>query len=261
MVEFKGSVVMKKIFIVVFVLIGTLTLRANADVVYKDVDKFRRYNPDGKKYEFVKDYLTGLHYLKLNLQRKNEFRKREKGGYQDSHYVKGYIDNLKMNNVNLRVARNLIRKYRTPENGLILQVQDFFTKACNEQIAINNDERKLFEKLYTAHLEGLFDDFDKEGFLKKQVPINSRRKESKKILLEASLLIGKVLVSDRMDRFGDLSFLGITQKQKENLLLKIDEFYGDGFEGELREGQTFLEASISAIREILEDRSFQLLDD
>ena len=39
---------------------------------YVDVEKFKQFNPDGHKYEFVQDFLVSLSYLKINVQRNED---------------------------------------------------------------------------------------------------------------------------------------------------------------------------------------------
>lgn len=228
---------------------------------YDDISNVKKYNPDGWKYEFVKNYLVSLTYLNQNAHRRQDSPSLNPDAPQDTEIIGILMDNLILDNVNLRIARNLLKRYYTPQNGLILKTADLFIKVCNEQIEFNNRERAHFAELYDMQIDGDLTGFDNDVFLKRNQSLAEERKASLKKLLEASMLIGKVLVSDEADSFGELVMLGITDEEREKLLDKLDKFQGEEFEGVVRDGQTFLQGSVAAIREVLEDVSWDTLDE
>ena len=230
------------------------------DLLYTDSEKFREHNPDVGKYDFVKDYLNSLSYLKTNEKRDREVTAKSSGALEKIENVQALIDNLIMDNANLRVARNYLKKYKGSPNGLVLKVTDLFIKACEDQIEFNNQERGLFESLRQFLDKDDFKNFDKDKFLEDQKSLSDDKREALKGLLEASLLVNKILISENPDEFGEYVNLGITQKERQKLLKKIHEFDGGDYQGELREGQTFLQGSVSVIREILEDKNLAAFD-
>lgn len=251
---------MKKILpLMVFVFLLSIPF-AGGDLLYTDAEKFREHNPDVGKYDFVKDYLNSLSYLKTNEKRDREVTVKSSGALEKIENVKALIDNLIMDNANLRVARNYLKKYKRSPNGLILKVTDLFIKVSDEQIEFNNQERGLFESLHQFLESDDFKNFNKDKFLEDQKYLSDVKRESLKGLLEASLLVNKILISENPDEFGEYVNLGITKKERQKLLKKINEFEGGDYQGDLREGQTFLQGSVSVIREILEDKSWAALD-
>jgi len=74
-----------------------------------------------------------------------------------------------------------------------------------------------------------------------------------KNLLKSSILVSRLLVSDKVNRYGEYAYLGVTDKQRKRLVEKLNEFDGKEYVGDLREGQSFLEGSIAVIRETLND--------
>ncbi len=245
-------------FLTIFLLLYFYTPTIFAQV--RDIQQFQKYNPDGKKYEFVKNYLVSLTYLKKNAERSQnppEFSREE---FEKGEFFKAFMDDLLRDNVDLRIARNFLKKYRTSGNGLILKTTDLFTQVCDGQIEINNRERAYVEKVYQAQINGGLESVNKKRFMQNLVGLSMERRESLKKLLEASMLINKILVSNKADDYGEFITLGVTEGQRESLLQRLDEFYEDGFQGELRQGQTFLQGSVAVIREVLGDDSWDTLE-
>jgi len=216
-----------------------------------DTEAFIENNPDGNKFKFAKVYITASKYIYKNALKKEVLEQFKKDSSFDKISLKNSVDALVKENINLRVARNLMDVYKKPENLLMLKVADVFGKFCEEQIAINDKERALLTKVYSIEGELNPNSFNVGAFLDRLAGLKSERRESSRKLVEASVLVTKVLVSDQTDYHGDLTLLGITNSQRRYLLDRLDEFEGENFRGEIRQGQTYFEAGISSIREIL----------
>lgn len=231
----------------------------------EDTPEFIKNNPDGQKYDFVRNYLIALNYINLNETRKSKHNFLKYEGTKEEK-IDQYVRELTRDNVNIRTARNLMKRYFSVNNPLMVKVTDIFYVVCDEQTKLNDEEINLMKNgvpekaVYTPN--NLPDkNKNPQGLLNKQIELSNRRKDSLQKLLEASVLVSKVLVSSQADGEGDLVVLGVNDEQRKKLLLKMDEFYGAEFEGKMREGQSYLEASVVAIREILEDYSWGTLDD
>lgn len=256
------SIKLKIFFIALFYLTPMIfpCLSFSAEEMLGNSRKFKEQNPDWNKYEFARDYLTSLEYLKSNSDRYEEMRTFAAKQEREKRLIL-LRDEMIQNNVNLRVARNYLKKYRTQvNNGLMLKVSDIFTKVCDELIGLNNQERKLLEDMYSSQAKGKLDQVMMEAFENDQRKIYAAKKESLKNLLQASILVAKVLVSNKENYYGEFDRLGITQEQRYKLLDKINQFNEDQYKGDLRMGQSFLEGSVVAIREVLEDYNYETND-
>lgn len=259
---------MKIIFIILFLILFVVRPPVEAydvehflgrQATYQDIQRFQEYNPDGYKYQFVKDYLLGLGYWWQNVRRKQGVISLFLEELENTQRIQEEINQLTMDNMNLRIARNYVEKYRHPDNGLMLKVVDLFQATCNEQIQLNQEEKQSWQKLREA-LSGKKDQTLRAQEVEHQEMIAQRRKDSMLHLLEASMLLNKVLISSDPDALGQFSRLGISAEERQKLLYKIDEFYEEGFQGGVRPGQSVLQGSISVIREVLEDPQWDVLD-
>ncbi len=248
------------LFLLFFSIFSSNIAYSKSLYVDPQVLKYQEYNPDGKKYEFVRSYINGLSYIyKNNIQ--NEANNELSFEYLEnaSNLIK-LRDNLVMNNINLRIARNFVKKYNTSENGLILKVTDAFVKLCDGLIEINEKNKVFYNSLYEKSLESSSHWLDRKEIVDWQQSVNTQRKELLMSLLESSMLVTKVLVSSETDGYGELSYLALTNNQRYNLLMLLDGFQGEEYQGELREGQSFLGGSIAVIREVLENNNYTVLD-
>lgn len=249
---------MKKIFLTVL-LISLFITSAGAINLYQDMREFIEYNPDGQKYEFVKDYISSLGYFKVNARRTNNAAYVTSEGKTDKEKIETVVKSLILDNANLRVARNLLRTYELSDNGLILKVRIMFYHVCDDLIEINTKERQYFEDLLKNNV-GDFSTELRKKIADFQLGVALQRKEISKSLLETSILVSQVLISNVADYGGEFFYLGITDAERVKLLDKLYDLDQGENQGGIQEGQTFLGASIAAIREILEDDSWDTLD-
>ncbi|MBF0531841.1 MAG: hypothetical protein HQL23_01965 [Candidatus Omnitrophica bacterium] len=249
---------MKNLFFLLLFL--TLMARPASATFLSEVDKVRQFNPDGKKYEFCKDYLNGLSYLANNESAVRLRLSADMQGKSEAEKGKKALASLVQENVNLRVAKNTLKKYLTADNGLMIKVAHIFMQVCDAQIALNSKEHELDEGYLKNGTGPAAKNFDwkKQKSLREQ--LLAERRESMKGLLEASLLAQKILISDKPDRLGQLVNLGITAGQREKLIFKIKELFGRDTPAHLQEGQSFLKGSVAAILEILEDQTWGTIE-
>ena len=244
-----------RIFLIILCLLVGISSTAFADDLYTNPDKFKEFNPDGQKFQFARDYISSLSYLYANQQRDQKIRETSLEVKNKADRLKILKDNLSSQNVNLRVARNLLKRYKVSDNGLILKVVDLFTKVCDGLIEMNEKEKTLLDEIDQPQGEGPSEAVASR-FLREQKQLWLQRKETSKKLLKCSVLLTKLLVSQKEDRFGELVNLGITSSERKRLLEQIKSFSGEKFKGKLRQGQSFLEGSITSIRQVLEDPSW-----
>lgn len=256
---------LKVLFNILFVCVGALCFLGgapdlSADPLYDDPEQFIINNPDGRKYEFVRSYLNALLYFKENEDRENELPVIDIQNLKKSPSVKPIIDGLKRDNVNLRIARNLIDNFDAQNNALIIKVGNIFQKVTDDLIEYNRYDQALYAKIFEIQNSQNFEDFKVDRFLEAQELLAAQRRESWKELMEASMLINVVLVSTEQDYYGEFYRLGITAAEREKLLFKLQDFDGTGFSGKIEEGQTFLQGSVNIIKSILENSSWETLE-
>jgi len=216
--------------------------------------QFQKNNPDGQKYEFVRDYISSLSYLRSNLGRDDQlFQSKEQPAF-DRELIQARIGSLVQNNVNMRIARNLLEKYRNSTNGLILKTTDLFTTTSNQFITLNNEERQLLQAMVKDQKEEIPKD-SFQRYVKSWQDLSSQRKTLLLSIVESSLLVTKVLISEKPDRDGQLTRLGVTWEEREKLVEKLNQYFKETDDLGMQEGQTYLEASVANLREVLEDHS------
>ncbi len=228
--------------------------------IYQNPTEFKKYNPDGEKYSFVKSFITSLNYFHIIAERQRS-QPIEKAYEDDVDKIGDIMDNLYFDNTDLRVARNLIEKHLRSNNALIIRATDLVIKACDELIDLNSKDYNSWAELYNAKFIVEMESFDKSRFFSLQNEFAEQKKAALEKLLQAALTVTHILISDKPDTAGQMTLLAVTQAEREKLMERIDSYFGEDVEQGLRSGQTYLKASISAINEVLGDKEKKTFDE
>ena len=130
---------------------------------------------------------------------------------------------------------------------------DVFISTCDRLIDVNRQERQLWQVFYKARKEKKENITEEEkAFIVKQKILNSQRQEISKSFVEASLLMTYVMQSENV--YLDKPYqLVLSGDERQKLVKKLDEFAKDNIDWGIKSGQSAIQASVAAIREILED--------
>lgn len=242
---------MKSFFLLVLMLCLGLFWPCSPALAESKVS-FKVMNPDGRKFEFMRSYLSALSYLKSIDMRwdKRSPKKLHKGN--EIAIIQTSLQYLVKDNGDLRIAKNYMEKYLNAPNPLMRKVADLVVVSTKNEIEINNKEKSLWEdwlelKRYMKATP------DKERiFVRRQAAYAQMRKDNDKLMIEASVLAGKVVMSQyNDDERGRL--LAITKSERTQLLEKLNSFAKNDLDWGLKPGQRTVIASIAVIREVLED--------
>lgn len=223
-------------------------------------DAFSAHNPDINKYEFARSYISALKYMKDIDDRwaKNEPKKLF-ADQKDKMIVASFND-LALDSSDLRIVKNYLKKYLISHNLLMRKIADIVVVATSRGIAINDEEKLLWQKWYALNAAGQATRAKEIDFVKTQYSFEVRRKDQDKQIVQASVLLTKLLMSDK-NKDGKGHLLAITAQQRQKLLDKLDTFGSDELDWGIKKGQSTLEASIAVIRQILEDSIWISLDE
>lgn len=249
---------MKSKLITIACLLNLIIVNNAGAQLYKaDFEQFKKNNADGEKYNFVKDYLLALDAIEKNEEKFEKWTDYlGKGNKELTEDIKSYIDYLQQSNIHFRLAKNLLNKYKKSENTLIIKSVMLFNEACNGVAQSNNDERKLLSVYYEQIVADIDRELNQTKLFEEQQRIAYQRKEAFKMILESSLYVKKILISNVPNRYGEFVRLGVTETERKQLIDKLNTFFGTNGQAGMAVGQNILEASVAEIREILEDYSW-----
>jgi len=242
-----------------FILILMLTVGAASSAQAETMAPFKKYNPDGMKYEFARSYIASLAYLNSVDQRWKKTDSIKKKSSQEK-FIAWNIERLIYDNMDIRVAKNYMTKYFQDKNLLMRKVVDTYVYTCDQLVDVNRQERDVWESakllLDREELNGSVE----KKFLADQERIAGRRKEAMQGVVAASVLMTKVILSEDTKEKDTKKRLAISGEQREKLIDKLDSYAKDNMDWSLKPGQTFVEAAEASVREVLED-SFYLSAD
>jgi hypothetical protein len=215
-------------------------------------NEFHQNNPDIKKYEFARSYITALSYMKAIDNRWKENAPKKLFAKNKEKMILATLNDLALDSADLRIIKNYLAPYLLSPNMLIRKVADKVVVAISRQIAVNNEQKLLWQRWYDLNKAGQATRAKEIDFVKAQHALELQRKEADKVIIEASIFVTKVLISAQ-NKDSQGRRLAITAHQRQKLLDKLDSFGKDNLDWGLKPGQRTLEASIAVIREVLED--------
>ena len=74
-------------------------------------DEFAKNNPDIKKYEFSRSYITSLSYMKDIYERWNKNAPKKLFANQKDKMIKATLNDLALDNSDLRIIKNYLLKW------------------------------------------------------------------------------------------------------------------------------------------------------
>lgn len=213
--------------------------------------EFKTNNPDRGKYEFAVSYIAALGYFNTIERRWKKSPNRKFPG-NDVALMRSYVEYLIKDNADIRIAKNYLIKYLQSPNALIRKTSDMFIAACQRLIAINDKEKEIWDQWYAVKSNNMGNKANERAFIKAQQELSYLRKSANNSIVEASVLLVKVLKSERnKDERGRI--LALTNKERDKLIKNLDAYAKDMLEWGLKPGQGHVEASVGVLREILED--------
>ncbi len=218
----------------------------------------KKYSPDGRKYEFTRDFISGLGYFKLVSDRHIKEGANAKYYTNRRDMITAFADNLFLDNTDLRIARNYVRKYTQTNNAFINKATEMYINVCISIIAINLEERKLLKDFNANKRIEEVTNREWNQFLLQQKDLSLKRKDALANLLGAAMIVGKALVSERIDEEGFSTFLSLTVRQKRDLISKINRISKEDIASGVQSGQSYVEASLAAILQPISDPRFSL---
>ena len=224
-------------------------------------NEFKNNNPDGNKYEFTRSYISALSNLVHIDERWTKKDPKKLFPGNDDRVIKASINYLATDNADLRIVKNYLAKYLISPNTFIRKVADIVVVACDNEIALNNQEKILWEKWGDLRAAGQGTRDKEKEFIKRQMEFSFKRKEIDKEIIQASIFMTKVLISAEKNKDTKGRVLAITTKEREKLIAKLDTFGSETTDWGLKPGQKTLQASVAVIREVLEDPLWIAIDE
>src|SRR5262249_47877483 len=158
-------------------------------------NEFKKNNPDGKKYEFARSYISALTYFTHIEERWKANPPKKKFVGNDFNIIRGSMDYLTMDSADLRISKNYMIKYLEVPNMMMRKISDIMITVCNDDIDLNNQSKKLWAGWLTKKASGHPSDQEERKFVRAQQDLEDKRTRSDETLLKAATLLTKLLLS------------------------------------------------------------------
>jgi len=196
-------------------------------------------------FEFVRDYISSLQHLK-DCQGTINNEPNYSDYENEMDYVAALKSNLHLAKSQLQQGISLIEKYKESKNsiiakaaGMILISYDWHMKIIQEGLDIKHEFRINPR------------DYNKEEAAAKNRVQKRQIDDAMEMLVNCSILVSHVLISQKPDEKGRMSYLAINSNERQRLLKQLDEVFGKEIEVEVSEESNRLDACADILREIL----------
>ena len=205
---------------------------------------------NSSEFEFTRDYIESLRLLRKSIDRHIKSGPDNVDYQSDVDMVMVFMENFRLDNDDLKRAKERIDEYADSENKLIEETSLSILNIYDRLIKINGQSLELYKKLYSPELLNNPNKINQGLFMSDAGKLAADRKQAEEMLLEASSLFTITLVSDTPDKHGFLSYLAVDSSERKELVELIDEIFGTSLKA------TYIDSCGAAIRQVLvSDRS------
>ncbi len=208
-----------------------------------------RQPASSQPYEFTRSYIHALSFCYNISQRWRKQSKIIKNAKSSNKVIEEYLNDLVKDNVDWRVAKNYLEKYLQSPDPMVKKIADSFIVSSERNIALNDDAKRLWITWQALVASKQATHQKERAFVNAQEDLSFKRKEADKIFIEATVLLTKYLLGGD----GQSKTLSLTDKQRDGLIRRLDDFAKEYTDWGLKPGQSTVEASVAVLREVLED--------
>jgi len=195
-------------------------------------------------FNFVSDYIKSLSYFK-SAQAKLEEVQNNKNYKDDIEMGASFMNGFKLANKDLTAAKHLLEKHKNSDNQYLKKATTTAEMAYNRLMQLNDTSADLLAKI-----------MDKQGHFNlgkyrlEAGAIPAEKQGLLDALVYASNLVARALVDENPDDSGNLNYLVLTSKNREELINSLDQTFGEGAK-ESKPSTANLDTPAAALRNIL----------
>jgi hypothetical protein len=252
----KENMLIKSLLVAVF-LIFPVHAFSDTDTTS---EKLLQKNPDIDKYEFSKAFISSLGDVSSAVSR---FKKGDEYAKDDVQSTIALMKDTKRSSSDYARAADKVKEFVNSKNELIALMATSLANAYESHIKLNDESIALLEELYSPNAFNNPNKVDLGKFMSRQADFGAKHEEFMRLLMQTSMYLGQILVSPRVNSDGNLSTIGITRSQREDLIkeleLHFDEKVKNGIKKDTQE-LNYFEASGAFLYEFLANSEMKTLD-
>lgn len=208
-----------------------------------------------QKFLFVGDYIKSLGQLRALEEQRSAFNRQYKNDLQYSNSTVTFLNSY---NSNLLTARALMSKYEDSEIQIIKDAASSILFIYDNLSNIQLEALRMFEELNRSGITNNLENFNLESFADKSTELDIKHEKFMEAFADVSLMVTYVLVSWEPDEDGKLSYLAISQSERDALTKQLDKTFDNELKNGITGGQTHLNTCGAILRKVLtgEHKSF-----
>jgi hypothetical protein len=184
------------------------------------------------KYEFARDYVEGLGYLK-KIREMDRIGRPPERLKDKKEFINDYMEDIRRARADMIEMRKTMAAYEVPRDPEVRRAAILTVKSYDVYIQCMD---KILEKqgqLWSASDE----EFNPNPLIRSISEQYPKMNEAMNMLSDCSVLVTHAILDTRPDERGKLTYLGISSRERKALISSLDDIYGDDIEGGMREDQ------------------------
>ena len=209
-------------FFLFFFLLSTSPSFSESSYSASEIEK---KNPNIDKYEFAKAFIRSLGDVSSALDRFKEVE--DQSNKTDIESTMDLMKVTKRSSSDYERAAAQIDDFSRSKNELIALMATSLLASYDSHIQLNDEMIKIYEEMYGPEAMSNPDKVDLGKLMRRQSDLTARHEEFMRFLMQTSLFMTQILVSEQPDSEGKMSILGITSQQKQDLIKDLEIIFGE----------------------------------
>jgi hypothetical protein len=184
------------------------------------------------KYEFARDYVEGLGYLK-KIREMDRIGRPVGQPNDNKAFLNDYMEDIRRARADMIEMRKVIVKYEVPKDPEVRKAAMLTVKSYDVYIGCLNEILEKQGELW----ESSGKKFNPNPFIRRISEQYPKMNEAMDMLSDCSVLVSHAILDTTPDEYGKLTYLGINAEERQALIARLNTIYGDVIEGGMRDAQ------------------------
>lgn len=224
-------------------------------------EEIMNQNPDINKYEFMKAFLHSLSDVSSAIERFKEV-----DNQSNKNDIQSTIDLMKVtkrSSFDYERAASQVEDFSTSKNELIALAATSLRDRYRSHIKLNDEMIKMYEEMYSSEAMNNPEKINVGKLMSRQGDLAAKHEEFMRSLMQTSLFLSQILISEKPDTEGKMSILGITSGQKQDLIKDLEMVFGEKVKIGMKmakPGLNYFDSCGAILYEVLALKNFKTLD-
>ena len=185
------------------------------------------------KYQFARDYVEGLGYLK-KIREMDRIGRPPARLKDKKEFINDYMEDIRRARSDMIKIRKTMAEYEAPRDPEVRRAAILTVKSYDVYIQCLDNILEKQGRLWSASDK----EFNPNSLIRSISEQYPKMNEAMDMLSDCSVLATHAVLDTRPDERGKLTYLGISSRERKALISRLGAIYGNGIEDGIRDDQS-----------------------